>query len=203
MSTSIGSRAFARVVVVASMSAGACSYGGVAPATDGNDGAGGRQRARRGAEDGRGDAGGGAGGGGSGDGSGGAGLAGGRRAGPAIHTRTSSPAVDRARLETILKDMTGYNVVQIGGQAVRIAERYTPASKALWRAYWTAYMTALGATVRETTFPVNDQVGETVGHNVEAVFPGRSADSIVAVVHYDSTGAPRQGGAKPPPSTTT
>jgi hypothetical protein len=105
--------------------------------------------------------------------------------------------VDRARLETLLRDMTGYNAVDIGGAQVRIAERYTPASKALWRAYWTRYMTALGATVREQTFPVANLVGETQGHNLEAVFPGRSADSLVAIVHYDSTGAPGKEAQNP------
>jgi hypothetical protein len=97
--------------------------------------------------------------------------------------------VDQARLVTTLKDMTGYNTIQLAGQSVQIKERYTPASKALWRAYWTQYMTGLGATVKEMTFPVQNLVGETVGHNLEAVFPGASADSVVAIVHYDSTGA--------------
>ena len=32
------------------------------------------------------------------------------------------------------------------------------------------------------------QQGETQGHNVEAVLPGKSADSIVILVHYDSIG---------------
>jgi Zn-dependent M28 family amino/carboxypeptidase len=99
-------------------------------------------------------------------------------------------SVDKMRLETLLRDMTGYNAIQINGQSVRISERYTPASKANWRAYWKQYYTALGATVHELTFPVSNLVGETTGHNLEAVFPGHSADSIVAIVHYDSTGAP-------------
>jgi hypothetical protein len=105
--------------------------------------------------------------------------------------------VDRAKLEKLLNDMTGGNAVEVGGQSVRIAERYTPASKALLRAYWTQYFTALGATVRELTFPVQDLVGETVGHNLEAVFPGRSKDSVVAIVHYDSTGAPGREALNP------
>jgi hypothetical protein len=106
-------------------------------------------------------------------------------------------SVDHARLETLLRDMTGYNTVEIDGAQVRIAERYTPASKAKWRTYWTRYMTALGATVREQAFPVTNLVGETQGHNLEAVFPGRVADSLVAVVHYDSTGAPGKEAQNP------
>ena len=97
--------------------------------------------------------------------------------------------VDGDRLDTILADMTGYNPITLAGQPTTIAERYTPASKAAWRQYWTAYMTALGATVREIDFPVANQVGETTGHDLEAVFPGASPDSVVGIVHYDSTGA--------------
>jgi hypothetical protein len=97
--------------------------------------------------------------------------------------------VDPTRLATLLSDMTGYNTIQLNNQSVKISERYTPASKALWRAYWTNYMVGLGATVREIDFPVANLVGETQGHNLEALFPGQSPDSIVAVVHYDSTGA--------------
>jgi hypothetical protein len=98
--------------------------------------------------------------------------------------------VDPALLQKLLQEMTGYAPVTIDAGTVRITERYTPASKALWRAYFTAYYTSLGATVREMTFPVKNLVGENVGHNLEAVFPGKSKDSVVAIVHYDSTGAP-------------
>jgi hypothetical protein len=97
-------------------------------------------------------------------------------------------AVDSARMTTILKEMTGYAPVTIDGTETRIRERYTPASKALWRKYFTQYYTALGATVNEVTFPVRNLVGETIGHDMEAVFPGQSKDTIVAIVHYDSTG---------------
>lgn len=97
--------------------------------------------------------------------------------------------VDKARLEKILREMTGYDPVTIDAQSVSIKERYTPASKALWRKYFTQYYTALGATVSESTFPVKNLVGETLGHNMEAVFPGTSKDTVVAIVHYDSTGA--------------
>ena len=97
--------------------------------------------------------------------------------------------VDPARLDGVLADMTGYNAITLAGASTKISERYTPANKAKWRAYWTAYMTALGATVNEIDFPVKNLVGETTGHDLEAVFPGASPDSIVAIVHYDSTGA--------------
>ena len=67
-------------------------------------------------------------------------------------------------------------------------ERWSPAAKASFRAYWTQYMSALGATVSELAFPIADLVGEAQGHDVEAVLPGRSADSVVIVTHYDSDG---------------
>jgi hypothetical protein len=105
--------------------------------------------------------------------------------------------VDPARLDSVLADMTGYNTITLDGAATKISERYTPANKAKWRQYWTAYMTALGATVNEIDFPVKNLVGETTGHDLEAVFPGTSADSIVAIVHYDSTGAPGKEAQNP------
>jgi hypothetical protein len=99
-------------------------------------------------------------------------------------------SVDRANLERLLREMTGYDPIVINNQTVRISERYTPQSKANYRAYWQQYYRALGATVTELPYPTQNYVGETEGHNLEAVFQGQSADSIVAIVHYDSVGAP-------------
>jgi Zn-dependent M28 family amino/carboxypeptidase len=42
--------------------------------------------------------------------------------------------------------------------------------------------------VNELAFPIPNLVGETSGHNLEAILPGRSADSIVIIVHYDTVG---------------
>jgi peptidase M28-like protein len=97
-------------------------------------------------------------------------------------------AVDTAQLRARLEELTGGTTVTVDGSSFRITNRYTPAAKANFRAYWSHYMTALGATVGTTTFPIPNLVGETQGHNVEAILPGRSPDSVVIIVHYDSTG---------------
>src|SRR5262245_56620320 len=64
-------------------------------------------------------------------------------------------AVDRARLEHLLQDMTGVNDVTAGGRTFRITERWSPAAKASFRAYWLDYFRALGATAHELTFPIS------------------------------------------------
>ena len=83
--------------------------------------------------------------------------------------------------------MTGYNPVTVGGQTFSISERYTPASKQNFRKYWTAYYQSLGMQVNQLAYKTQYNL-ETEGHNVEAILPGKSADSIVIIVHYDSIG---------------
>jgi hypothetical protein len=105
-------------------------------------------------------------------------------------------AVDQKNLEKLLAEVTGVAPVTVDGATLHLTERWSAAGKASFRAYWKQYFTALGATVSEIPFPVDltdidpDHVvvGETTGHNVEAVLPGDSADSVVIVVHYDSVG---------------
>ncbi len=84
--------------------------------------------------------------------------------------------VDAANLDRLLSDL------------VDRGERWSPAAKARFRDDWTAYFTELGATVSEQTFAIPDLVGETRGHNLEAVLPGASPDSVVIIVHYDTVG---------------
>jgi Peptidase family M28 len=97
-------------------------------------------------------------------------------------------AVDAARLEKLLGDMTGSNPVMVNGASVSITERYSPAGKARYRAYWKQYYEALGMKTSDITLPISNLVGETTGTSLEAVLPGKSADSVVVSVHYDSTG---------------
>jgi Zn-dependent M28 family amino/carboxypeptidase len=97
-------------------------------------------------------------------------------------------AVSSASLEARLEELTGAREVTAGGQSFRITDRWSPDAKARFRSYWTELFTQLGATVEEQTFPIPDLVGETTGHNLEAVLPGKSADSIVIIVHYDTVG---------------
>ena len=104
-------------------------------------------------------------------------------------------AVDKASIQHLLEDLTGANAITEGGRTFRITNRWAPASKANFRAYWLDKLRALGATAQELAFPIakssmdpNHLVDETEGHDVEAILPGRSADSIVIVTHYDTVG---------------
>jgi Zn-dependent M28 family amino/carboxypeptidase len=102
--------------------------------------------------------------------------------------KTVFNTVDQSRLQQLLKDTTGYNPVTVKGETFSITERYSPASKANFRKYWINYFQSLGMTATEQSFATSHRQGETNGHNVEAVLPGKSADSIVIIVHYDSIG---------------
>jgi hypothetical protein len=97
--------------------------------------------------------------------------------------------VDRTNLEDLMKKMTGYTPVTVAGQTYAITDRYTAASRQRYRAFWTSYFEALGVPVTELAFDVTRaNVGELQGHDLEAVLPGKSKDSVVVVVHYDSMG---------------
>lgn len=102
--------------------------------------------------------------------------------------QTVFDGVAKAQLQARLDELTGATPVTVSGSTFRITNRWSPGAKANFRAYWKQYFTALGATVSEQTFPIPNLVGETTGHNVEAVLPGKSADSVVIIVHYDSVG---------------
>jgi len=102
--------------------------------------------------------------------------------------KTVFDAVDKASIDKLLNDATGGNTVTVDGASTRLTERWSPAGKARFRAFWKQYFTALGMTVNELTFPIPNLVGETTGHNMEAVLPGASPDSVVIIVHYDSVG---------------
>jgi Zn-dependent M28 family amino/carboxypeptidase len=96
-------------------------------------------------------------------------------------------SVSQPRLQQLMKDMTGFNPVTIAGKTFSINDRYLPASKENFRAYWRAYYESLGLQVTEQAFPTQYNL-ETEGHNLEAVLPGQSKDSVVIIVHYDSMG---------------
>jgi Zn-dependent M28 family amino/carboxypeptidase len=97
-------------------------------------------------------------------------------------------SVDRTRLEALLKDMSGVNPVAVGGETFSITDRYAPASKANYRKYWINYFKSLGMTAVELPYSNSHDNGEAQGHDVEAVLPGASPDSVVIIVHYDSIG---------------
>ncbi len=97
--------------------------------------------------------------------------------------------VSKDQLIQDLKEMTGTVPVTVQGEQFSISNRYAPQDKAHFRKYWTQYFQNLGMNVQEFAYPTaHTATGETEGHNLEAVLPGLSADSIVVIVHYDSIG---------------
>jgi Zn-dependent M28 family amino/carboxypeptidase len=137
-------------------------------------------------------AGGSGGGGSAGSGAGGGGVDGGVDGGDVLQVVFN--AVDQNQLHQRLLEMTGGVPVTVGGQTFSITERWSVAGKTNFRAYWKQYFTNLGMTVNETAVSVGNQTGnggppgETSGHNVEAILPGRSTDTVVLLAHYDSIG---------------
>lgn len=109
-------------------------------------------------------------------------------AAPSDPLRAIYDRVDRAHLETDLHELTGIDPVTVNGAQIKITDRWSVAAKTRFRAYWTTYFTQLGAEVHEQTFPIPNLVGETTGHNLEAVLPGQSPDSVVIITHYDTVG---------------
>ena len=96
-------------------------------------------------------------------------------------------SVSQPRLQKLLKDMTGQNPVTVGGNTFSIKDRYLPASKANFRSYWSAFYQSLNIPVTALDYKTRYHL-EAQGHNLEAVLPGQSKDSIVIIVHYDSMG---------------
>jgi len=96
--------------------------------------------------------------------------------------------VDRSRLLTHLKEMTGVLPMSVNGGTVFLTDRYTAKSKANFREYWKAHFRGLGIDVQEFAYPTAHREIEAQGHNLEAVLPGKSKDSVVFIVHYDSMG---------------
>ena len=97
-------------------------------------------------------------------------------------------AVDKTNLDARLHELVGMTPVTAGGTTFAMTNRWAPAAKANFRRYYRDYFEKLGMTVNETTFPIPNLVGETQGHNIEAILPGRSGDTVVIVVHYDTVG---------------
>ena len=95
--------------------------------------------------------------------------------------------VNRPHLEQLLKDMTGQNPVTVRGETFSIHDRYLPGSKNNYRKYWTAYFESLGLAVTPMEYDSTFNI-ESKGHDLEAVLPGKSKDSVVIIVHYDSMG---------------
>ncbi len=155
------------------------------------------------------DAGVGTGGGGSGgvEGGGGSGGAGGADLGapdlaPACPVAADPikdvyDAVDATALAQRLKELSGVVPVTISGNQVSLTDRYLPASKAEWREYAKQYFLSIGLNANEMAYPTQHMIGETMGHNLEVIVPGKSPDSVVVIVHYDSIGPAGQEASNP------
>jgi Peptidase family M28 len=96
--------------------------------------------------------------------------------------------VDKRTLLGFLQDMTGVRPVTVGGRTFAITDRYLPQSKARFRSYWAQYFRSLGMAVSEMAYPTQHRIGELQGHNLEAILPGQTPDSVIIIVHYDSIG---------------
>lgn len=108
---------------------------------------------------------------------------------PADPVKAIYSAVDPTRLLAHLKESSGVVPITLpDAGTVSISNRYSPAAKALFRAYFEQQMTRLGISWQEMPYTTKHSNGETYGHNVEAVLPGASKDSIVVIIHYDSMG---------------
>ena len=96
--------------------------------------------------------------------------------------------VNKDKLVQVLKEMTGVVPVTISGEQLTLSNRYSSEAKANYRKYWTRYFQNLGMNVQEFGYKTAHTRIESQGHNLEAVLPGLSDDSIVIIVHYDSIG---------------
>lgn len=101
-----------------------------------------------------------------------------------------SQKVSEDRLRQIVEETSGAVPVTIDGETVSITERYTPENKERFRAYFTQTVGALGLSVNTIEYPTanHGRTNEMSGHNLEAVMPGASPDTVVIITHYDSTG---------------
>ncbi|MCE9579362.1 MAG: M20/M25/M40 family metallo-hydrolase [Deltaproteobacteria bacterium] len=97
-------------------------------------------------------------------------------------------AVDAPRLIATLRELAGDRSVTIDGDTFAITERYSDTGRARFRRYWRAAYEAMGLTVRAIAY--QDPDSSRPGVDLEAVLPGRSPDSVVVIVPYDSLGPP-------------
>ena len=106
-------------------------------------------------------------------------------------------SVDKDQVIQHLKQLSGVVPVKVGNSTYSITNRYLPEAKAKFRAFWSQYFKNLGMSVKELPYTTGHSIGETQGHNVEAVLPGQLKDSVVVIVHYDSIGPDGQESANP------
>ena len=94
--------------------------------------------------------------------------------------------VDGARVTQTLRELAGDVPVVVNGATITLGQRFDDVGRQNFRDYWTQTMQSLGLEV--TQLPYQAVNHPRPGDNVEAVLRGRSADSLVVIVHYDSIG---------------
>jgi len=94
--------------------------------------------------------------------------------------------MDQARLVTTLRELSGDLPVTVGGDTFAINERYSDTGREHFRRYWRAAFEGMGLAVRAIDY--QDPSSARPGNDLEAVLPGKSPDSVVVIVHYDSIG---------------
>ncbi len=106
-------------------------------------------------------------------------------------------SVSQSHLQQLLQESSGLVPVTVNGSTFMISNRYAPAAKQQFRAYFIQYFQSLGISAQEMSYPTQHSIGETQGHDVEAILPGKSKDSVVIIVHYDSIGPSGQETSNP------
>jgi hypothetical protein len=94
--------------------------------------------------------------------------------------------VDGDRIIQSMRDLSGVDLVDIGGTMVRIDERFSSDGRKRFRQYFTQFMENLGLEVNQ--FHYQAARHPRGGDNVEAILRGKSPDSFIVIVHYDSIG---------------
>ena len=94
--------------------------------------------------------------------------------------------VDGARITQTLRELAGEVPVVVNGASITLGQRFDDVGRQYFRAYWTQTMQNLGLEV--TQLPYQAANHPRPGNDVEAVLRGRSADSLIVIVHYDSIG---------------
>ena len=102
------------------------------------------------------------------------------------HLKEIFDEVDGARVTQTLRELAGDVPVVVNGATITLGQRFDDIGRQNFRDYWTQTMQNLGLEV--TQLPYQAVNHPRPGNNVEAVLRGRSADSLVVIVHYDSIG---------------
>jgi hypothetical protein len=98
--------------------------------------------------------------------------------------------VDGAHIVQVMRDVSGVDPVNIGGELVTLGERFDSDGRKRFLSYFIQTMSGLG-------LEINPMEYQAAGHprpgvNVEAILRGTSTDSFVVIVHYDSIGPRRR-----------